>query len=39
MTELEEGKESLDFWRVMNVTRNDRSSYSSLLTGEQIILF
>ncbi|XP_063412509.1 uncharacterized protein LOC134695228 [Mytilus trossulus] len=32
MTELEEGKESLDFWRVMNVTRNDRSSYSSLLT-------
>ncbi|XP_052080646.1 uncharacterized protein LOC127718635 [Mytilus californianus] len=32
MTEIEEGKESLDFWRVMNVTRNDRSTYSSLLT-------
>lgn len=32
-TEIEEGKETLDFWRVMDASRNDRSLYSSLLTG------
>lgn len=30
--EMEEGSETLDFWRLMNVTRNDRSLYWSLLT-------
>ncbi|KAJ8320361.1 hypothetical protein KUTeg_001948 [Tegillarca granosa] len=30
--EMKEGSETLDFWKLMNVTRNDRSLYWSLLT-------